>query len=186
MVLPSLERANYTTGPINPMTLPFTSEEVEKLTSPTPVIRLNALKPTPVRGKRLQGIDRLVRDASKYCIKDNREFCMNIARQVLLIVAPSEVARVLKEAVNAGVQYEVALAYIAHALKAGCTVTAPEDAGDKPCIVYRGVLMINTKPLIDGAYTLREASSEFGPIVQSSQRRSLLERIAGMLRGWRA
>jgi len=166
-------------------TLPFTRREVELLTRPMPVIDLERLKPTPIRLRRLQGIDRLVREATKPCIRDNREFCMNIARQVLLTVAPREVARVLREAVNAGVQYEVALAYIAHALKVGCTVTAPEDVGDKPCIVYRGVLMINTKPLIDGAYTLKEASSEFGPIVQSSQRRSLLERIASMLRGRR-
>jgi hypothetical protein len=165
--------------------LPFTSEEVEKLTSPTPVIRLNALKPTPVRGKRLQGIDRLVREASKYCIKDNREFCMNIARQVLLIVAPSEVARVLKEAVNAGVQYEVALAYIAHALKDGCTVTASlEDVGDIPCIVYNGELMINTKPLVEGRFTLNEAS-EFGTIVQPGPSPSLLERLTSLLRGRR-
>jgi hypothetical protein len=167
-------------------TLPFTRREIELLTRPMPVIDLDRLKPTPIRLKKLPSIDRLVREATKPCIRDNREFCMNTARMILLTVAPREVARVLKEAVNAGVQYEVALAYIAHALKAGCTVTAPEDAGDKPCIVYRGVLMINTKPLVNGAYTLREASSEFGPIVQSSQRRSLLERIAGMLRGRRA
>jgi hypothetical protein len=165
--------------------LPFTSEEVEKLTSPTPVIRLNALKPTPVRGKRIQGIDRLVRDASKYCIKDNREFCMNIARQVLLIVAPSEVARVLKEAVNAGVQYEVALAYIAHALKDGCTVVDKlEDVGDIPCIVYNGELSINTKPLVEGRFTLNEAS-EFGTIVQPGPSPSLLERLTSLLRGRR-
>jgi len=166
-------------------TLPFTRREIELLTRPMPVIDLERLKPAPIRLKKLPSIDRLVREATKPCIRDNREFCMNIARQVLLTVAPREVARVLREAVNAGVQYEVALAYIAHALKTGCTVTAPEDAGDKPCIVYRGVLMINTKPLIDGAYTLKEASSEFGPIVQSSPRRSLLERIASMLRGRR-
>jgi hypothetical protein len=165
--------------------LPFTSEEAERLTSPTPVIRLNALKPTPVRGKRIPGIDRLVRDAAKYCIKDNREFCMNIARQVLLIVAPSEVARVLKEAVNAGVQYEVALAYIAHALKAGCTVVVkPEEIGDNPCIVYNGELSINTKPLVEGRYTLNEAS-EFGPIVQPGPSPSLLERLTSLLRGRR-
>jgi len=167
-------------------TLPFTRREVELLTKPMPVIDLERLKPAPIRLRRLPGIDRLVREATKPCIRDNREFCMNTARMVLLTVAPREVARVLREAVNAGVQYEVALAYIAHALKAGCTVVAsPDEAGDKPCIVYRGVLMINTKPLIDGAYTLKEASSEFGPIVQSSQRRSLMERIASMLRGRR-
>ena len=165
--------------------LPFTSEEVERLTSPTPVIRLNALKPTPVRGKRIQGIDRLVRDASKYCIKDNREFCMNIARQVLLIVAPSEVARVLREAVNAGVQYEVALAYIAHALKDGCTVVDNlEDVGDIPCIVYNGELSINTKPLVEGRFTLNEAS-EFGTIVQPGPSPSLLERLTSLFRGRR-
>jgi hypothetical protein len=168
-------------------TLPFTRREIELLTRPMPVIDLDRLKPTPIRLKKLPGIDRLVREATKPCIRDNREFCMNTARMILLTVAPREVARVLREAVNAGVQYEVALAYIAHALKAGCTVVDRlDDAGDKPCIVYRGVLMINTKPLIDGAYTLREASSEFGPIVQSSQRRGILERIAGMLRGWRS
>jgi len=166
-------------------TLPFTRREIEMLTRPMPVIDLERLKPTPIRLKRLPSIDRLVREATKPCIRDNREFCMNIARMVLLTVAPREVARVLREAVNAGVQYEVALAYIAHALKAGCTVTAPEDAGDSPCIVYRGVLIINTKPLIDGGYTLRDASSEFGPIVQSGPRQSLLERIAGILRGRR-
>jgi len=167
-------------------TLPFTRREIELLTKPMPVIDLEKLKPTPIRLRRLPGIDRLVREATKPCIRDNREFCMNTARMILLTVAPREVARVLREAVNAGVQYEVALAYIAHALKAGCTVTAPEDAGDRPCIVYRGVLMINTKPLVNGAYTLREASSEFGPIVQSSQRQGILERIAGILRGWRS
>jgi len=167
-------------------TLPFTRREIELLTKPMPVIDLEKLKPTPIRLRRLPSIDRLVREATKPCIRDNREFCMNTARMVLLTVAPREVARVLREAVNAGVQYEVALAYIAHALKAGCTVTAPEDAGDKPCIVYRGVLMINTKPLVNGAYTLREASSEFGPIVSPGQRQGILERIAGMLRGWRA
>jgi len=167
-------------------TLPFTRREIELLTKPMPVIDLEKLKPTPIRLRKLPSIDRLVREATKPCIRDNREFCMNTARMVLLTVAPREVARVLREAVNAGVQYEVALAYIAHALKAGCTVTAPEDAGDKPCIVYRGVLMINTKPLIDGAYTLREASSEFGPIVQSSQRQGILERIASILRGKRS
>jgi len=166
--------------------LPFTRREVELLTRPMPVIDLEKLKPTPIRLRRLQGIDRLVREATKPCIRDNREFCMNTARMILLTVAPREVARVLREAVNAGVQYEVALAYIAHALRVGCTVVdKPEDAGDKPCIVYRGVLMINTKPLVDGAYTLREASSEFGPIVQSSQRQGILERIASMLRGRR-
>ena len=167
-------------------TLPFTRREIELLTKPMPIIDLEKLKPTPIRLKKLPGIDRLVREATKPCIRDNREFCMNTARMILLTVAPREVARVLREAVNAGVQYEVALAYIAHALKAGCTVTAPEDAGDKPCIVYKGVLTINTKPLIDGAYTLREASSEFGPIVQSSQRRGILERIASILRGKRS
>jgi len=167
-------------------TLPFTRREIELLTKPMPVIDLEKLKPTPIRLRRLPGIDRLVREATKPCIRDNREFCMNTARMILLTVAPREVARVLREAVNAGVQYEVALAYIAHALKAGCTVTAPEDAGDKPCIVYRGVLMINTKPLVNGAYTLREASSEFGPIVQSSQRQGILERIASILRGKRS
>jgi len=167
-------------------TLPFTRREIELLTKPMPIIDLEKLKPTPIRLKKLPSIDRLVREATKPCIRDNREFCMNTARMILLTVAPREVARVLREAVNAGVQYEVALAYIAHALKAGCTVTAPEDAGDRPCIVYRGVLMINTKPLVNGAYTLREASSEFGPIVQSSQRRGILERIAGVLRGWRS
>ena len=166
-------------------TLPFTRREIELLTRPMPVIDLEKLKPTPIRLRRLQGIDRLVREASKPCIRDNREFCMNTARMILLTVAPREVARVLREAVNAGVQYEVALAYIAHALRAGCTVTAPEDAGDRPCIVYRGVLMINTKPLVNGAYTLREASSEFGPIVQSSPRQGILERIASILRGRR-
>jgi len=46
--------------------------------------------------------------------------------------------------------------------------------------------MINTKPLVNGAYTLREASSEFGPIVQSSQRQGILERIASILRGKRS
>jgi len=167
-------------------TLPFTRREIELLTKPMPVIDLDRLKPTPIRLKKLPGIDRLVREATKPCIRDNREFCMNTARMILLTVAPREVARVLREAVNAGVQYEVALAYIAHALKAGCTVTAPEDAGDRPCIVYRGVLMINTKPLVNGAYTLREASSEFGPIVQSSQRQGILERIASILRGKRS
>jgi len=167
-------------------TLPFTRREIELLTKPMPVIDLEKLKPTPIRLRKLPGIDRLVREATKPCIRDNREFCMNTARMILLTVAPREVARVLREAVNAGVQYEVALAYIAHALKAGCTVTAPEDAGDKPCIVYRGVLMINTKPLVNGAYTLREASSEFGPIVQSSQRQGILERIASILRGKRS
>jgi len=167
-------------------TLPFTRREIELLTKPMPVIDLEKLKPTPIRLRRLPGIDRLVREATKPCIRDNREFCMNTARMILLTVAPREVARVLREAVNAGVQYEVALAYIAHALKAGCTVTAPEDAGDRPCIVYRGVLMINTKPLVNGAYTLREASSEFGPIVQSSQRQGILERIASILRGKRS
>jgi hypothetical protein len=167
-------------------TLPFTRREIELLTRPMPVIDLDRLKPTPIRLKKLPSIDRLVREATKPCIRDNREFCMNTARMILLTVAPREVARVLREAVNAGVQYEVALAYIAHALRAGCTVTAPEDAGDKPCIVHRGVLMINTKPLVNGAYTLREASSEFGPIVQSSQRQGILERIASILRGRRA
>jgi len=163
--------------------LPFTSEEIEKLTSPTPVIRLSSLKPTPVRGKRIPSIDRLVRDASKYCIRENREFCMNIARQILLIIAPSEVARVLKEATNAGAQYEVALAYIAHALKNGCTVvTNLEDVGDIPCIVYNGELSINTKPLLDGKFTINEAS-EFGPIVQPGPSPSLLERITSLLRG---
>ena len=164
------------------MTLPFTSEEVERLTSPTPVIRLNALKPTPVRGRRIPGIERLVREASKPCLKDNREFCMNIARQVLLIVAPSEVARVLREAVNAGAQYEVALAYIAHALRDGCTVVDKPDDADKPCIVYNGELTINTRPLIEGRYTLNEAS-EFGPIVQPGPGPSLLERLTSLLRG---
>ena len=167
-------------------TLPFTRREIELLTKPMPVIDLDRLKPTPIRLRKLPGIDRLVREATKPCIRDNKEFCMNTARMILLTVAPREVARVLREAVNAGVQYEVALAYIAHALKAGCTVTAPEEAGDKPCIVYRGVLMINTKPLVNGAYTLREASSEFGPIVSPGQRQGILERIADMLRGWRA
>jgi hypothetical protein len=167
-------------------TLPFTRREIELLTKPMPVIDLERLKPTPIRLKKLPSIDRLVREATKYCIRDNREFCMNTARMVLLTVAPREVARVLKEAVNAGVQYEVALAYIAHALKAGCTVVSRlDEAGDSPCIVYRGVLTINTKPLIDGGYTLREASSEFGPIVQSGPRQSILERIAGILRGRR-
>jgi len=165
-------------------TLPFTRREIEQLTKPMPVINIENLKPTPIRLKKLPNIDRLVREATKYCIRDNREFCMNIARQVLLTVAPREVARVLREAVNAGVQYEVALAYIAHALKAGCTVVdSLDNAGDKPCIVYRGVLMINTKPLIGGAYTLSEASSEFGPIVSPGQRQGILERIAGILRG---
>ena len=166
-------------------TLPFTRREIELLTRPMPVIDLEKLKPTPIRLRRLQGIDRLVREATKPCIRDNREFCMITARQVLLTVAPREVARVLREAVNAGVQYEVALAYIAHALRAGCTVVASlEDVGDKPCIVYNGVLSINTKPLVAGRFTLNEAS-EFGPIVQSSQRQGILERIAGMLRGRR-
>jgi hypothetical protein len=164
------------------MTLPFTSEEVERFASPTLVIRLSSLKPTPVRGRRIPGIDRLVRDASKYCIKDNREFCMKIARQVLLIVAPVEVARVLREAVNAGVQYEVALTYIAHALKDGCTVVDKPDDADKPCIVYNGELTINTRPLIEGRYTINEAS-EFGPIVQSGPSPSLLERLASLFRG---
>jgi len=167
------------------MTLPFTSEEVERLTSPTPVIRLSSLKPTPVRGRRIPGIDRLVRDASKYCIKDNREFCMKIARMVLLTVAPGEVARVLREAVNAGVQYEVALAYIAHALKDGCTVVdSLDEVGDKPCIVYNGELTINTKPLVEGRYTINEAS-EFGPIVQPGPGPSLLERLTSLFRGRR-
>ncbi|MFP3240941.1 MAG: hypothetical protein RXQ94_07395 [Caldivirga sp.] len=107
---------------------------------------------------------------------------MNIARTVLLIVAPSEVARVLREAVNAGVQYEVALAYIAHALKVGCTVVEnPEEAGDNPCIVYNGELTINTKPLVEGRFTLNEAS-EFGPIVQPGLSTSLLERLISLLR----
>jgi len=167
-------------------TLPFTRREIELLTKPMPVIDLEKLKPTPVRLRRLQGIDRLVREATKPCIRDNREFCMNTARMVLLTVAPREVARVLREAVNAGVQYEVALAYIAHALRAGCTVVDSLDkAGDIPCIVYRGVLVINTKPLVNGAYTLNEASSEFGPIVSPGPRQGILERIASMLRGRR-
>jgi hypothetical protein len=167
-------------------TLPFTRREIEMLTKPMPVIDLDRLKPTPIRLKKLPSIDRLVREATKPCIRDNREFCMNTARMVLLTVAPREVARVLREAVNAGVQYEVALAYIAHALRAGCTVVGSlDDVGDKPCIVYRGVLMINTKPLVNGAYTLREASSEFGPIVSPGQRQGILERIASILRGRR-
>ena len=166
-------------------TLPFTRREIELLTRPMPVIDLEKLKPTPIRLKKLPSIDRLVREATKPCIRDNREFCMNTARMVLLTVAPREVARVLREAVNAGVQYEVALAYIAHALKAGCTVVASlEDVGDQPCIVYNGELSINTKPLVEGRFTLNEAS-EFGTIVQPGPSPSLLERLTSLLRGRR-
>ena len=157
--------------------LPLSERDIEELTKPAPVIRLNAFKPTPIRVRRLPGIERLVREAAKYCLKDNRGFCMKIARQVLLTVAPSEVARVLKEAVNAGVQYEVALAYIAHAIKGCVIVDKLEDVGDQPCVVYNGELMINTKPLVNGAYTLKEASSEFGPIVEAGQSEGALERL---------
>jgi len=157
--------------------LPLSERDIEELTKPAPVIRLNAFKPTPVRVRRLPGIERLVREAAKYCLKDNRGFCMKIARQVLLTVAPSEVARVLKEACYAGVQYEVALAYIAHAIKGCVIVDKLEDVGDQPCVVYNGELMINTKPLVNGAYTLKEASSEFGPIVEAGQGEGALERL---------
>ena len=162
--------------------LPLSERDIEELTKPAPVIRLNAFKPTPIRARRLPGIERLVREVAKYCLKDNRGFCMNIARQVLLTVAPSEVARVLREAVNAGVQYEVALAYTAHAARQCVIVDKLEDVGGQPCIVYNGELMINTKPLVNGAYTLKEASSEFGPIVEAGQGEGALERLLGFFK----
>lgn len=165
--------------------LPLSEGEVEAIVKSRPmVIRLEELKPIPIRQRRIPGIEALAREASRQCIKGNRELCMRLARGILLTVTPSEVGRALREAVEAGVQYEVALAYIAHAVRRCVVVARIEDAGDSPCIIHKGTLLINTKPLLNGEYTIRDASSEFGPITEPSPQPSLLERLTSLLRRW--